>query len=318
MEKIAIVRRNGLGDLLCAVPLYRYLQTLYPEAKFTFFVDERNAPLFRYFPDKITPVVFPKNGNKYFSHLQLALKHRGMCFDLAVSAKTSPMKLMNFFLFFLGARKRVAVAGKKWHKILINQPITERSNIHQALKALQMIAPNFQAIPEEFFPTLSVPNEIKEKYCHSVHLKGPFLLLSASTTKKASRLEEETYTRLVNELEGRRPFSVLIVGKEHDRNRAEKIAEKLKVPHQVCIPENFDEFMTLLDMASLFFVGDGGMAHISAALRKKGVIFFGESSPCEWGPLSNSCSTLYHPRDVNEIDDEDFRVALRSKFDEVF
>lgn len=40
---IAIIRRNGLGDLLCTVPLVHYLKETFPDASQTLFVDARNA-----------------------------------------------------------------------------------------------------------------------------------------------------------------------------------------------------------------------------------------------------------------------------------
>jgi len=53
MKKIAVVRRNGLGDLLCAFPLINYFQKYQPDAQITLFVDKRNAPLIPYLPPQL-------------------------------------------------------------------------------------------------------------------------------------------------------------------------------------------------------------------------------------------------------------------------
>ena len=69
---------------------------------------------------------------------------------------------------------------------------------------------------------------------------------------------------------------VSIVGQKRDEHRAVAIAKCLKMDKQIHFPRNFDEFMVLLESADLFFVGDGGVAHIGAALGKRGHCSFWE------------------------------------------
>jgi ADP-heptose:LPS heptosyltransferase len=317
MDKIAIIRRNGLGDLLCAYPLYCHLKTTYPQAEITLFVDERNALLLPYFPEKLPSVVFPEKGNKYFNLLRTALRYRKNRFDLAVCAKTSPMKMMNVFLFLLGAKKRVAVAGKKWHALLINHPVLANEGIHQALKGLQMVAPHLETIPGVYLPQLRLPKGLLEAHATLVKGSWPLLLLTASTTNVRSKLEEKRYADIVNRLSQKQTFSVLIVGQEGDRARAELISGHLEVPNQIVFPQSFEEFMVVLSKGDIYFMGDGGVPHIGSAMNKPAVVFFGSVDPKEWGPLNSSCTTFYHPTDVNLISEEVLLSALEKKFKEV-
>lgn len=322
MDKIAIVRRNGLGDLLCAIPLYRYLQKKYPKAQITLFVDERNADLLKFFPEKIEARIFPKRGNKYFNLLWCALKARRLKFDLAISAKTSPMQAITLFLFFLGAKQTVAMADNRWQKRLLTHPISAMNSLHfrdlhQGLKSIRLIDPQMKEIPKEFYPKCIVTNDIKNKYRLMEGLFGPFLLLSATTTSETSRMDEMKYAGVVNRLHQECSFSVLLVGQECDRERMKKIASFLKPSHRLFVPKNFEEFMVLLNAADLYFVADGGIAHIGAALDKHAVVYFGMTRPSEWRPLGNHCETLYHPKSVNALPEERLLRALRKKYDEV-
>lgn len=317
MKKIAIVRRNGLGDLLCAYPLVLYLRKLYPASKITLFVDERNAPLLPYFPFPEKAVVFPKKGNKYFHLVRLAFKYRSEKFDLALSAKTSPMKMVNLFLYLLGAKKRCAFVWGKSFFINCGTRYEKQTHYacHQALKGLHLFLPGLQEIPKELIPKLRVPPEIKKRY--PIDLKGPILLLSGSTTKEASRLEEQRYAAHANKIAAEYGFSILVVAQERERKRALEIAKQLKVPYNIHFPRNFDEFMVLLDAADLFFVGDGGVAHIGAALGKEEVVLFGETSPQLWKPLSEKAAILSHGRHVNLIEDEKIEMALKAKAENI-
>ncbi len=319
--KIAIVRRNGLGDLLCSFPLIQYLYQNYPQAKITLFVDERNAPLLPFLPKVDEVVVFPAKGNKYLNILKTAFSYRGQ-FELAISAKTSPMKLVNVFLAALGAKKRLAYVNPRcWSRFLINYPITfdedEAKTKHQALKALRMIAPQFQEVPENLFPKMHVDASLKTHYARPKN--GIVLLLSASTTRPSSRLDERRYGALVNKLYSEcGPFEVRLLSQEEDEPRAHALMAELKVPGALYFPRNFEDFIVLMDESDLYFVGDGGIGHIGAALGKHEVVLFGQTNPAEWAPLGGSrVETFYDRIHVNRLSDDEIYDALKRKMHEV-
>ena len=320
MKKIAIVRRNGLGDLLTAFPLILYIRKRLPKAKITLFADKRNAPLLPYLPKVDEVVLFPHEGNKYVNVLKTAWKYRTEKFDLAICSKTSPMKLMNFFLFALGAKRRAAYVDDSWHRRLINYPLfhdpVNSKKLHQALKCLHLVAPELQEIPEELYPKLSIPPELRRGIPPPV-AKGPVILVTATTTRVQSRFDPERYGRILNYLYQLHPFSVRIVGETKDRVRAALISEGLKMPYSIHFPRNFADFMLLLESSDLYFVGDGGVAHIGAGFDKSQVVLFGETDPCNWHPLSEKATALYHPIHVNAISDEVIFDAVKQRLEEV-
>lgn len=309
MSKVAIVRRNGFGDLLCTYPLVLYFKKYYPETQLTLFADERNAPLLPYLDHIDQKVILPSSGNKYMQITKAALRYRKERFDMAISGKTSPMKLMNFFLFALGARQRVAPVSKGWHRFLINRPILfdekEAKHVHQALKALRTVEPTYNAVPEEFFPTIQMNTR---PFAHQ--LEGPLLLLNASTTRPTSRFDPFRYSEIVNRVYNKAPFSVLLLGQKKDELRARAIAQGLRVPYLLTFPRSFDEFMVWLQMSDFFFIGDGGIAHLAAAMNKKQVVLFGETNPLEWAPLSHRAHCFYDPLHVNRLKDDLLEDAL--------
>ena len=104
---------------------------------------------------------------------------------------------------------------------------------------------------------------------------------------------------------------MLIIGKPQDKIRANAIASRLQPSHAVHFPRNFEELMLFLDTADFYFVGDGGIAHIGAALGKKAVVLYGETNPIEWRPLSKKVETFYHPTHVNHLNDEAIFQVLK-------
>lgn len=322
MEKIAIIRRNGLGDLLSAYPLVLYLRKYYPKSRLSLFVDKRNAPLVPFLPPVDEVIIFPAKGNKYWHAFRTAKAHRGK-YDVAISAKTSPMKLMNCFLFWLKASSSMAYTDHKWHSRLINHPLPydkkRAKSLHQALKTLQILAPELEEIPEEFYPRITLDAKLKEKYLAlTCPLKGKIVVcVSVTTTGLPSRFSLDRYAKHLNQLALETPFHLLIIGQPQDAERAEALSQKILGNYSVHFPRNFDEFMVLLDASDLYFVGDGGVAHIGAALGKKGVVLFGTTNPIEWAPLSRGMETFYHPEHVDALSDTVISGALRQKLDEV-
>lgn len=310
MAKVAIIRRNGIGDLLCSFPLILYFRKYFPSAHLTLFASARNAPLLPFLPPLDEVIIFPPTGNKYFQIMKTALRYRKNHYDVAISAKTSPMKLVNLFLFALGAKERIAYVEKNWHAHLINRPILfnekEAKLKHQALKSLHTIEPSYKEVPEEFYPKL-YPNNLNR----SVRITGPILLLSATTTRPTSRFDPFRYAEVVNHIYSEvPPFHVLLIGEKKDAPRALAIQEALKVPHTLYFPRNFEEFMVLLNRSDYYFVGDGGIAHLGAALDKSQVVLFGETNPSEWAPLSRKARMHYDPLHVNRLSDEHLQNSL--------
>ncbi|MFN0065432.1 MAG: glycosyltransferase family 9 protein [Chlamydiales bacterium] len=321
MKKIAIVRRNGLGDLLCAFPLILLFRKKYPEAELTLFAEKRNAPLLPFLPPLDETVIFPSNGNKYYNILKTGISYRKKRFDLAISAKSSPMKLVNLFLYSLGAKKRVAYVDLAWHSKLINAPISydvEKAKLqHQALKNLHSFDPNLTEVPEELYPKIKITNDLRKKYRDKCTFPGPILLLSVTTTRPTSRLDAERYAAIVNRLYTVSPFQVLVIGQLADEARARAVIDHLRVPYMLHFPRSFEEFMVMLDMSDFYFLGDGGIAHIGAALDKPQVVLYGETNPIEWHPLSKKAETFYDPLHVNRLKDDVLLTALKRKLEEV-
>lgn len=314
MRKVAIVRRNGLGDLLLTMPLLHVLKN--EETSIMLFVDERNAPLLPYLPQIFDKhAIIPKKGNKYLNLLKIAFKYRKEKFDIAISAKTSPMKFMNFFLFALGGKRRIAFVDQKWSSIFINEKIVfnekESNETHQALKVLKLIG--HETLDESHFPLIYIKDELKEKY-PSPCKEGPIVLMSATTTNPLSRIDPFKYASAINRLGKEFSFSLLLLGEKKDEKRLKSISENLTVPHVMHCPQNFEEFMTLQSYCDLFFLPDGGMAHIGAGLKKKQVVLFGSTLPSLWAPLSKDATILFHKDHVDQIRDEDIDKALRSQF----
>lgn len=301
MKRIGIIRRNGYGDVLCGIPLVLLCKKKFPEAKVSLFVDERSAGLVPYLegPDEVVSI--PEANNKYLGILKTIWQQRER-FDLVISAKTVPMKLMNFFLYGLRAEKRVAYVDGSWHGWLINGGVPQSfEEAHQALKCLQLLDPSLEKIPEELYPRLKVPEEKR-------FFEGPTVFISVTNNRLGSTLDLDKYEWILNRLHETKTFSVVVNCEPKDVERAAGL--NLKMPSRVVPTASFGEFMQVMKGSDVLFVGDGGNMHLAAALDKPQVVMFGGTKVWEWAPLSDKAICLSDAHNVNFIDREKILGAL--------
>lgn len=308
MREIGIVRRNGLGDVLMAIPLVLLCKQYAPQAKVTLFMDERASSLAPYLegPDEI--VVIPRQGSTYLSHSKVAWSQRKKKFDLMISAKSSPMKLMNFFLYAMRAKKRLAFVDESWHRKLINCPLPYIPNHekHQALKTVNLLDSAMTEVPLSLYPKLRVKATLS--------FEKPTLLISVTNNRLGSTLDFEKYERLLNTLYKKKPFNVVINGEPQDSEKARALALRLKVPSHVMVTAHLKEFLELLASVDAVFIGDGGIMHLAAALDKKQVVLFGGTKVWEWAPLSQKAMCLADDHNVNFIPED----QILGKLDELW
>lgn len=296
--KIAILRRGGVGDVICTAPLLYALLEKYPDAEITLFLEERGYEIAPYLiPLHATSRVrfcLISKGNKYFQVLKKAFFYRGR-FDLAVSAKTTQMKLNDFFLRALNAKVSMAVSDSK----KISHPRRCQKSGHQALRALKIFDPSFKEIPHQFLPKL----QLKEEKI-SIDLPRPILLFSLSNRRAASQLHWHRFVEVANSL----PFSVLI-NSVVPHPAAEALQRSLKVPSQILPTPKMADFLRVVQGVDVVLTGDGGLCHIAAALAKPMVALYA-CTPLElWRPLGDA-ECLFDYNDVNQIDSERIKFAL--------
>lgn len=282
-----IIRRNGLGDVICSLPLLYLCQQRAPETPVVFFIDERAAALAPYLEGP-SEIIIMKGG--YLSMARLAWKERRRQFDQLISAKPVPMKMVNFLMHCLRAKRRIAPNEHQ------KDPLT-----HQALKTLRLLDPSLQAVPSHLRPRLKRPP--LQKFPTS-----PVLFISVTNNRIGSTLDLDKYVRILSAIQ--KPFYLVINGEPKDRTAAETLSRLLQIPHEIRLTASFDEFISLIASSDALLIGDGGIMHIAAAYDKPQVVLFGGTKITEWAPLSGRAKCLSDPHNVNFIPESDIIRSL--------
>ncbi len=285
---IGIIRRNGLGDVICSLPLFYLCQQRMPEASLALFIDERGAALAPYLEGPQEIIVMPRG---YLGLAAFAWKERRRRFDLLISAKPAPMKMVNFLMQLLRAKRRIACPAN----------YRKDPSTHQAVKTLQLLDPTLQEITPDLRPRLKMPPLQKFP-------KGPVLFISVTNNRIGSTLDHDKYASILTAV--KKPFYLVINGEPKDRASAEALSSLIRIPHEIRLTASFDDFMSLIASSDAFLIGDGGVMHIAAAYDKPQVVLFGGTKITEWAPLSDRAKCLGDPHNVNFIPEADIIQSL--------
>ncbi|MDE1487560.1 hypothetical protein KKI90_14370 [Xenorhabdus bovienii] len=167
--------------------------------------------------------------------MQAALKFRKEHFDIAISAKPSPMKLNNLFLWLLGAKMRYAVvSATQWHSKLINHPTTLENVLgyHQALKILRTFSPDEKKLSTDFFPVITPNNKNNQEY--------PLILFSVSNNRTRSLISNEQLALIACKIAERYPTAKFIISAlPNDIHLAENLTLRISKNSQIVIYPTF-------------------------------------------------------------------------------
>lgn len=316
MKKIAIIRRNGLGDFIAGtVPLCNYLVEKYNGGvKFYFFMSSRNIGIAKYFFPNSFSILIP-DGNKYFEHILTALKYRGIEPDLGIIPVPDYSKLSSVFMKLLGAKDIYGnTKDSLIARCLINHPCTiydekPYEKFHVSIRSLNLVNNNFTAIPKRYYPNISqsmvASFQLNDAICDT------YVMVEVSNNRDYSQLSIEKTARILNSFYRDLKFVTLITGKSQDYIRANRLQALLDSKSEFHVTKSLDEFIAYVNRSTYVLAGDGGLGHIAGALGKRLVCLYGVTPVERWGVLGGKVVHLLDASNVNNISDNEIISALR-------
>jgi ADP-heptose:LPS heptosyltransferase len=317
VKKILVIRRNGFGDLIATLPMLQALRKKYPEAQITLIGSFRGRKLIPYI-DIIDQYYLIPKGNKYLQIIRTCLPLRKQKYDIAISAKAGPQKLMNFALWLVGAKQRIAYTDNHWSSKLINNPYpyTRHENQHTALRILQLVKPSHKKIPKNLYPRInSNQSQIKNHQKEVALLLKPDhfnIFISISNNRTTSTLKNSNYSSTLNDLKSQyNNLHVVIFHLSHDIDKAKALKNQLHCASETITNKGMGHFLCLLNEVDTLLIGDGGLMHLAASLNKPQLVLFAKTPIAEWGPISDNAQILEDDTDVNNISKKEIVDRLK-------
>lgn len=299
VHRILVIRQhNQLGDMLCAVPLFRALRRTYPDAHIALLSRPLNSEILRGSPVLDEIIVYDKS--KFLqSPLQVlrfgrALKQRK--FDLAITPATVSMSVTSDVLAWLsGAPRRIgpgSLNGRKnlsgyFYNVQAELDWSGDPNRHQTQRNLDIasilvleddsIELHIGLTPEE---QLAGKQFVDSKR----GVRDVVIGFHPGAAKPLNRWDALRFAEIANrcaEIYG--AFIIITAGPDDDEPLREMT---LNMPNQCLVLHNepIRHVASVISRCDVYVTNDTGMMHVSAGVGTPTLSLFGPTDPLQWAP----------------------------------
>ena len=298
IDKILVIRVDGIGDLLNSTPAISLLRENYPSAEITVLAQPRNAPVLIGNPDVDRILIFARDGEHRGLKARLrfyrALRREG--FQLAVAMQTGMWS--HLVAFLSGAPYRLGRYQKRFRSTLTHAwhgkyPKGETHEVDRNLELVRLVCEGEGTRKLKFH---LLPNEIETAKAHLTSCgisAGTFLIgIHPGGSSFDKRWPEKQYAALADRLVQQYNATILLLRGPEEVALTDNIQQAMQRPAIVHAPETIRELGALLSCCNLVVCNDSGPMHLAAALDVPMVAVFGPTDHVAWHPLSENAAIV--------------------------
>ncbi|WP_097458958.1 glycosyltransferase family 9 protein [Mangrovitalea sediminis] len=313
LQRILVIRRDNIGDLICTTPMIRQLRERFPTARIDALVNSYNRPVLDNNPDLDHVYEYTKGKHRrpgqqllgvYWAKCRLFMTLYAQRYDLAILPGSGYAARGVRFARLIGARDVLGYFERERQKsagLTLAVDIRPLGPMHEVEYGSVLLKPlGIESKPPQTLVVLA-PEE-RRRAEEVVEAAGVSLAalshgaigVHISARKHSNRWPEEAFVRLIRALWQAESKPVLLFwapGSSNDPRHpgddemAARIAAACSnVPLIAFATQNLRELMAGISLCESYICSDGGAMHIAAALHKPIVCFFGNSDARQWCP----------------------------------
>jgi len=291
-RRVIIVRPGGLGDLICALPLYRTLEAHWPECQLDWLLGSRNvalAPFLR--PRGQCWSLPPGNRLRWWLPGRLLSEWRTARYDLAINAKPGFDSANAWVCLATDAAEQRGCIDVRRVRLLnraYSQPVLPPVSMqHQVQKCLELIRGLDVGQPSDdtsLEVTEKARTQMREQLCaQGVDRSRPLVSFQITTTKRSfMRWPMEHFVALGRKISTR--ATIMINAAPEERAQAESLAQAVGGSTRAACFADMGDYLAFHAAARVVVGSDGGGIHMAAAVGAHTVAFYSEASPLKWRP----------------------------------
>jgi len=292
-DKILVIRRDNIGDLLCTTPLISALRARYQEAHIAVLANSYNASVLANNPDidKVYQYTKAKHSSKLKLHIwwhewQLYRALRKAHFDLVIHASPTTHPRTGKLAKYLKVPQRIGVANSSddgFNVFITPQNVQGEHHVEHVYSLLKPLGITGSPGPM----TLN----IKVQHPHA-SLQRPLVGIHISSRRPDNRWPVESFIKLIENLQSKGAHCVLFwaYGEKNDprypgdNHLAQQIIRRFNDDISPLPMTTLKDLMSGLAQVDAIVTSDGGVLHIASALSKPVVALFGCTDSTTWGP----------------------------------
>ncbi len=317
-DKILVIRRDNIGDLLCTTPLISALRIRYQEAHIAVLANSYNASVLTNNPDvnKVYQYTKAKHSSKAKLHVwwhewQVFRALRKARFDLVIHASPTAHPRTGKLAKYLKVPQRIGVAespDEGFNVVIAPQEVPRGHHVEQVCSLLKPLG-----ITD---PPGPMTLNIETQHPH-LSLKHPLVGIHISSRRPDNRWPVKSFIELIRNLQLKGAHCVLFwaYGEQEDprypgdNHLAQQIMSRFNEDITPLPMESLENLMSGLAQVDAIVTSDGGVLHIASALSKPVVALFGCTDSVTWGPWHVPHHTLQGHGQATNIGVDDVTKA---------
>jgi ADP-heptose:LPS heptosyltransferase len=287
-RRILLIRRNGIGDMICALPLVRRVRAGFAAARIDVLASERNAPLLAHGALADRVLIYRRGHgllrNHYFNLPRLMRPIRAERYDLVIAMTGGFSKLVAVVSYATGAARRVGFVPADGHALgfcfdpAVPQPDVREHQVERCLRLADALG--IPRVPIDVSFALGAEDERSAEEALALHRleRGGFALFNVSSSRPESAWTAERIAGTAAELARRHGLPTLACGLPQDTD----LLRATGLPHAVT--PSVHQFAALVRGSRFLMCSDGGAMHVAAAMKAPAFVLFATADPQTWRP----------------------------------
>jgi ADP-heptose:LPS heptosyltransferase len=328
-NRILVIRRDNIGDLVCTLPMIRRLREQYPDAWIGALVTRYNAEVLHDNPDLDAVFTYTKAKHlargesrlgALWQRLRVLWRLRHADLDLVLLPASGTQA---------SARRMARLVGAK--KVLAQDDITANPEAtHEAERTANILGAvgisTTQLPAARIYPRSDMQNDIHAQLGagnSASNSQTQLIGIHISSRKPSQRWPAARFVEVMQALHGKSPgirFALFWSPGDEDNplhpgddRKAREILDSCReLPLYPCPTAHLSDLVAGLSVCNYILCSDGGHMHLAAAVGKPIVCLFGKSDAYRWHPWRVPYRLLQtDSEDVMDISAADAIVALR-------
>jgi ADP-heptose:LPS heptosyltransferase len=308
MNRILLIRRDNIGDLICTTPLISILRKHYPEAEIDILVNSYNYQAVEHNPDLNHVYVYTKGKHRepgqsllgvYWQRLKLTITLLYKQYDLAILASGTFSRQALKLAKSVKPKQILSLTPNGENiagvTLAVPEPTGNLHEVEKTLAVLQALNITPETRPLTLHPDPHEQAVLRAQlYEQPWHQPVPTIGVHISSRKPSQRWPENHFSELIQQLYQQHQVQILLFWAPGDENnplhpgddqKAERILAQLHgLPILPMPTTTLRQLIAGVSLCDQFICSDGGAMHIAAGLGKPMVCFFGDSSAEQWYP----------------------------------
>ncbi len=298
INKILVIRVDGIGDLLNSTPAISLLRENYASAELTVLARPLNASVLIGNPDVDWVLVFDRNGKhrSISARLQFYRELRRERFQLVVAMQTAMWS--HLVAFLSGAPYRLGRYQKRFRSFLTHawRGRYRKGETHEVDRNLELVRLICKGEGRRQLVYHLLPDEIAtakgQRTSWGIEDDGFLIGIHPGGSSFDKRWPEKRYAELVDRLVQQYNATILLLHGPEEAGLTRNIQQAMQSDAIIHAPATIRELGAMLSCCDLVVCNDSGPMHLAAALDVPTVAIFGPTDHVAWHPLSENATIV--------------------------